>query len=65
MASIKINDLPKGMNISKAEMKGILGGGSTVPVPERPYLRYCFPTSPIWFGKATGVFSIDTVPILD
>ena len=65
MASIKISDLPKDMNISKAEMRRILGGIGTWPTPDMPYLRCYFSTSPMWFGKATSVFSIDTVPLPD
>jgi len=36
MARIKINDLPKDVTISKEGMKSVLGGGSTLPLPDRP-----------------------------
>ena len=63
MARIKISDLPKDMKISKDEMKRVLGGGSTLPVPDMPYFRYCPPIPPRRFGMALGRLFIDTVPL--
>jgi hypothetical protein len=37
---IKIEDLPKDLKISDEEMRKIMGGIDTVPLPESPVLKY-------------------------
>jgi len=44
MARIRVNDLPKDMKVSKHEMKMILGGIDTVPLPE----KQAWPWSRTW-----------------
>lgn len=38
MARIKIQDLPRDMKISQDEMRKVLGGIDTVPLPDMPSL---------------------------
>jgi hypothetical protein len=40
MARIKILELPRDMKISQDEMKKVLGGIDTVPLPEMPSLLW-------------------------
>jgi hypothetical protein len=49
---IKIEDLPKDMKITPEEMRKVLGGIDTVPLPEMPIYSYI----PIWkrFGQSGG-----------
>jgi hypothetical protein len=51
---IKIEDLPKDMKITPEEMKKILGGIDTVPLPESPIHNYSL--IPIWrrYGQSGG-----------
>ena len=63
MARTRIEDLPKDMEISKTEMKRILGGIGTWPTPERPFLGYEGGPIPLRFVKVTGCCGIETVPL--
>jgi len=38
MERIKVEDLPKEREIEAEEMSEVFGGGSTVPVPDRPFV---------------------------
>ena len=54
MARIQIKDLPKNMEITKAELESIRGGIGTWPTPERPS---------IWRLIKSDPYRIDTVPL--
>ncbi len=56
MARIKILDLPRDLKISQAELKNVLGGIDTVPLPEKRY----FLSSTAW---GTRIHPPLTMPI--
>ena len=67
MSNLKIEDLNQRIKVGKDETKNILGGGSTVPVPDRSYLMigtWPTPEKPrVLRPSRRSWFCIDTVPL--
>ncbi len=53
MTRIKIQDLPRDLKISQAELKSVLGGIDTVPLPERPSLSSKEPLPAMYLRRFT------------
>ena len=64
MKRVRIKDLAKEMEISKEEMRDVLGGIGTWPTPEMPMLDYYRATQAKVFTRSRpGYLFIDTVPL--